>query len=86
MHFTEPKPLRLSLSQHLVDDERIPVPYFLAGDDAFSLEPNVMKPFPKELSQMKKESSTIGFQGAGMSVRMFLAFSPIGFTSFNQTR
>ena len=24
---------------------RFPVPYFLAGDDAFSLEPNVMKPF-----------------------------------------
>ena len=45
LHLPEPTPLPLSLSQNLVDDERIPVPYFLAGDDAFSLEPNVMKPF-----------------------------------------
>ena len=45
LHLPEPTPLPLSLFQYRVDDERIPVPYFLAGDDAFSLEPNVMKPF-----------------------------------------
>lgn len=45
LHLPESKPLPSASQPSFDPDSDIPIPYFFAGDEAFPLEANVMKPF-----------------------------------------